>query len=56
VSLKNPDFQKLAEAFGAAAARVQSPEELYEQLVIAWEREIPTVIEVILDQAMDYLV
>jgi acetolactate synthase-1/2/3 large subunit len=56
VSLRNPDFLKLAEAFGAAAARVQPPEELYEQLVIAWEREIPTVIEVILDQAMDYLV
>jgi acetolactate synthase-1/2/3 large subunit len=56
VSLKNPDFQKLTEAFGAASARVKSPEELFEQLVVAWEREIPTVIEVSLDKNMDYLV
>lgn len=44
--LCNPDFVRLAEAFGAHGQRIETPEQLYEALVAAWEREGPTVIEV----------
>jgi acetolactate synthase-1/2/3 large subunit len=48
-ALHNPDFVQMAAAFGAHGQRVETPEELYEALVAAWDREGPTVIEVPLD-------
>ncbi len=44
--LRNPDFVKLAESFGAAGVRVSSPEALAEAMRAGFAREIPTVIEV----------
>lgn len=44
--LHNPDFVRLAEAFGAAAARVHSPTELRAALRVAFARRGPSVIEV----------
>jgi acetolactate synthase-1/2/3 large subunit len=46
VELKNPDFVKLAEAFGAVGVRAQEPEQLHAALMSAWQRSVPTVIEV----------
>jgi acetolactate synthase-1/2/3 large subunit len=48
-ALHNPDFVRLADAFGAHGQRVETPEGLYEALVAAWDREGPTLIEVPLD-------
>ena len=44
--LRNPDFTKLAESFGAAAVRVSSPEALRDAVAGAWGRRIPTVVGV----------
>ncbi len=44
--LHNPDFVKLADAYGAAAFRVASPHELKKVLPEALAQEGPTVIEV----------
>ncbi len=46
VDLQNPDFVRLAEAYGAGAGRAKSPEELSSLLTAAWARDVPTVIEV----------
>jgi acetolactate synthase-1/2/3 large subunit len=48
-ALRNPDFVRLAEAFGAHGQQVETPEQLYEALCMAWEQEGPTVIEVPLE-------
>ena len=44
--LRNPDFQKYAESFGAMALRATSPETLREALRTAFKADIPAVIEV----------
>lgn len=54
VDLHNPDFVRLAQAYGAAGQRVEHPEGLQEALMAAWERDLPTVIEVPLDTDSDY--
>jgi acetolactate synthase-1/2/3 large subunit len=46
VDLQNPDFVKLAEAYGGAGVRVSQPEQLSAALESAWRRELPTVIDV----------
>jgi acetolactate synthase-1/2/3 large subunit len=48
-ALKNPDFVKLAEAYGYAAVRIAKTEEFEAQLLAALEREEGTLIEVVLD-------
>ena len=48
-ALRDPDLCRLAAAFGAHGQRVGTPEQLYEALNAAWDREGPTVIEVPLD-------
>ena len=48
--LANPDFVKLAEAFGVSAARVSTPEELKIVLARAIDADAPWLIEV--DQAV----
>jgi acetolactate synthase-1/2/3 large subunit len=45
-NLKNPDFVKLAETFGAAGVRAASPKELGAALTQAFARPGPTLIEV----------
>lgn len=47
--LRNPDFVKLAEAYGAVGVRAHQPEQLYDALMAAWQRQLPTLIEVPLD-------
>jgi acetolactate synthase I/II/III large subunit len=44
--LKNPDFVKLAESFGANGVRVHRPDELAGALRAAFGRGGPTVIEI----------
>lgn len=44
--LRNPDFVKLAESFGAVGARATSPSELRAALTAAFGRSLPTLIEV----------
>ncbi len=44
--LENPDFPKLAEAFGVSGARVSSPEELRPALERALASGVPWLIEV----------
>ena len=53
-ALHNPDFVRMAEAFGAHGQRVETPEQLYEALCAAWEREGPTVIEVPLEAEVGF--
>jgi acetolactate synthase-1/2/3 large subunit len=45
-ALHNPDFVKLAEAYGARGLRVKGPEELESTLREALQREAPVLIEV----------
>jgi thiamine pyrophosphate-dependent acetolactate synthase large subunit-like protein len=40
----------LAEAQGAVGVRTTRPQQLHDALLDAWQREIPTVIEVVLDK------
>lgn len=47
--LANPDFVKLAEAYGYAAARITRTEEFEAQLLAALQRKEGTLIEVMLD-------
>ncbi len=47
--LKNPDFVKLAQAYGYAGVRITKTEEFEAQLLAALERAEGTVIEVMLD-------
>ena len=42
--LRNPDFVKLAESFGAAAARADTPDALRDAVLAAWGRRVPTVV------------
>lgn len=44
--LHNPDFVRLAEAYGAVGARATHPDQLYDALMAAWQRDVPTLIEV----------
>jgi acetolactate synthase-1/2/3 large subunit len=44
--LRNPDFVKLAEAYGAAGARVSEPAALAAEITAALHRDGPTLIEV----------
>ena len=44
--LRNPDFVKLAESFGAAAVRVETPHALRDAVAAAWGRRVPTVVSV----------
>ena len=44
--LHNPDFVKLAESFGAAGVRADSPGALRDAVTAAWGRRIPTVVSV----------
>ena len=44
--LRNPDFVKLAESFGAAGVRVDTPDALRNAVAAAWGRRIPTVVSV----------
>jgi acetolactate synthase-1/2/3 large subunit len=46
VDLINPDYVKLADAYGIAAARAESPEALTRELRAARERGEPTLIDV----------
>jgi len=54
--LHNPDFVRLAEAYGAGSSRAEDPEQLYDALMAAWQRDVPTVIEVPLDEDIDHLI
>ena len=51
--LHNPDFVKLAESFGAVAARVETPSALRDAIAAAWGRRIPTVVCVRVDRFPD---
>ena len=44
--LRNPDFVRLAESFGAAAVRADTPDALRDAVVAAWGRRVPTVVSV----------
>ena len=44
--LRNPDFQKFVESFGALAMRATTPDELRASLRTAFKADVPTVIEV----------
>jgi acetolactate synthase-1/2/3 large subunit len=46
VDLVNPDFVRLAEAYGAVGVRVSKPRQLRDALETAWQRELPTIIDV----------
>jgi acetolactate synthase-1/2/3 large subunit len=48
--LRNPDFIKLAESFGVAAARVSTPAQLKGELHRALARDAPALIEVTVDR------
>ena len=55
VDLVNPDFVKLAEAYGAAAQRAATPDQLHDAMRDAFERDVPTVIEVPLETDLPVL-
>ncbi|MFC2176905.1 thiamine pyrophosphate-binding protein [Actinomycetota bacterium] len=44
--LHNPDFPRLAEAYGATGAVARTPDQLRDALLTAWRQELPTLIEV----------
>ena len=44
--LRNPDFVRLAESFGAAGERVETPDALCDAVSAAWGRHVPTVVSV----------
>lgn len=44
--LRNPDFQKFVESFGALALRATSPAELRQSLRTAFKADVPAVIEI----------
>ncbi len=50
--LTNPDFVKMAESFGAAACRVDSPAELAKVLPGAFKQQGPSIIEVSVTERM----
>jgi acetolactate synthase-1/2/3 large subunit len=49
VDLVNPDFQKLATAYGIPSEYVTSPQALEGAIARALERDLPTLIEVPID-------
>ncbi|MDX1481464.1 MAG: thiamine pyrophosphate-binding protein [Woeseiaceae bacterium] len=51
--LQNPDFVKLAESFGADAARVDSPEALKPVLAKAIDADRPAIIEVTIERGAE---
>jgi acetolactate synthase-1/2/3 large subunit len=51
--LRNPDFVKMAESYGAAGARATNPQELRSALHEAFQRSGPTLIEVPVGEMMD---
>jgi acetolactate synthase-1/2/3 large subunit len=51
--LENPDFVKLAESFGAAGLRVDSPEELGPVLERALADDVPALIEVVVPRDVE---
>lgn len=51
--LDNPDFMKLAEAFGVAAYRVESPDELKPALANSIEDDKPAIIEVLIERGSE---
>ena len=53
VDLVNPDFVSLAEAYGAAGRRVNKPEALRDELTAAFERDVPTLIDVPIEGDMN---
>jgi acetolactate synthase-1/2/3 large subunit len=46
VDLVNPDYVKLADAYGIPGIRANSPEELEREVTLAFERDLPTIIDV----------
>ena len=44
--LRNPDFVRLAESFGAAGVRVSTPDALHDAVAAAWGRRVPTLVSV----------
>ena len=46
VDLVNPDYVKLADAYGIPGVRANSPEELEREIGLAFERDLPTIIDV----------
>ena len=44
--LRNPDFVRLAESFGAVGTRVETPDALRDAVATAWGRHVPTVVSV----------
>lgn len=46
VDLVNPDYVKLADAYGIPGVRANSPEELEHEIGLAFERDLPTIIDV----------
>lgn len=51
--LQNPDFMKLAEAFGADGYRVTSPDELKPALATAIDNDRPALIEVVVERGSE---
>ena len=49
VDLVNPDFVKLAQAYGAHGLRVQTPDQLHDALLSAFAQDLPSVIEIPLE-------
>jgi acetolactate synthase-1/2/3 large subunit len=46
VDLVNPDFVKLADAYGIPGVRATSPEMLEQEIASALERDLPTILDV----------
>lgn len=51
--LDNPDFVKLAESFGVAGYRVESPDELKPALAKALDEDKPAIIEVLIERGSE---
>lgn len=51
--LRNPDFLKLADSFGVAAARVTDPAALKREVAKAIDRDAPALIEVVVDPSTE---
>ncbi|MCH8301789.1 MAG: hypothetical protein IH912_03465 [Proteobacteria bacterium] len=51
--LDNPDFVKLAESFGVAGYRVESPDELKPALAKAIDEDKPAIIEVLIERGSE---
>jgi acetolactate synthase-1/2/3 large subunit len=52
---KNPDFVKLAQAFGADGVRVENPSELRPALLAGLKSDVPFIVDVIVDPEEDVL-